>query len=328
MKTYSFIRLTRWCVLACGISIAMSITASAETYPSKPVRLLIPYPPGGITDVLGRIYAQRLSETFAQPVVVENRAGASGAIAFGLVARSQPDGYTLVFSPPSPLTIVPFVMRTSLVNPKDFIAVSQIAGGPLVLLSTPRLKKDTLEEIIALAKSKPGSLSIASAGNGTLLHLAAALFMSETNTSLLHVPYKGSGPALTDLVGGQTDLMFDNISSALPHIKSGRLHGIAMTSQMRSPVLPGTPTMEEAGLPNYVVSNWVGLFVPSATPRELVKRLHQETVKAMLSEEARASFQDLGMSVIAGSPEQVAKVIASETEQWQRVVTRFGIRVD
>lgn len=317
-------------------AIASPLTAlapsafSQSTYPNKPVRIVVPFAPGGTTDLLARAVAAELTRALGQQVLVDNRPGAGGNIGAEVVAKSAPDGHTLLMG-----TVGTHGINASLYNKlpydpiKDFSPITVVATVPNVLVVHPALPAKNVPELIALAKAKPGRLNYASSGNGTSIHLAAELFKSMTGTFITHIPYRGSGPALTDLVAGQADLMFDNLPSALPHIRSGRLRALAVTSAAPSGVLPGVPTIAEAAaLPKYEASSWFGLLAPAGTPKDVISRLHAEVAKALNSPDVKQRLQSQGADPIGNTPEQFSAWIQQETNKWAGVVKVSGAKVD
>ncbi len=298
--------------------------AQAQDYPNRPVRIVCPYPSGGFLDALGRVTAQRLSENLGQQVLVDNRPGASGVIGGNAVAKAPPDGYTLLISVASLFTIVPHLIAQIPFRTEDLAPITLLASSPLVLVTHPSVPAKSVGELIALGRSKPGSLAAASAGNGTVLHLAAELFQAETGVRLTHVPYKGTGPALVDLTAGRVQLMFDNIESAWPHVKAGRLRAIAITSRERFSLAPDIPTLRETGLPDYEVNNWFGVFAPAATPRKIVDLLNRELIRAI--PEIRAKFPDNGATWGGSTAEEVTAAIRKESAQWGALIRKLGFK--
>lgn len=304
----------------------LAASAHAQSFPNRPIRVVCPYPPGGFLDALGRVTAQRLSENLGQQVLVDNRPGASGVIGGSMVAKAPADGYTLLISVPSLFTIVPHLFEKMPFRTEDLAPVTLLSSSPLLLVTHPSLPAKSAGELIRLARSKPGALAVASAGTGTLLHLAAELFQAETGTRMTHVPYKGSGPALVDLTGGHVQLMFDNIPSALPHAKAGRLRAIAITSRERFSLAPDIPTLRETTLPNYEVANWIGVLAPTATPREIVSLLNRELIRVLRTPEISAKFLENGATPVGSTPEHLASTIKSERAQWGVLARKLAIK--
>jgi tripartite-type tricarboxylate transporter receptor subunit TctC len=321
-----FVRFFAFALAALG-SIAMP--AHAQTYPTKPIRLVVPFPAGGTTDILARAVAQKLSETLGQQVIVDNRPGAGGNIGSELVARAAPDGYTLLMG-----TVGTHAINVSLYpklpyDPvKDFTPIVLVAGVPNVLVVNPSLPAQSVAELIAYAKANPGKLNFASSGSGTSIHLSGELFKVLTGVQITHVPYKGSAPALTDLMGGQVQLMFDNLPSSLAFIKAGRLRALAVTSKTRAAALPDVPTMVEAGVPDFEASSWFGMLAPAGTPRDIVVRINAEVAKWLATPEAREKLAGQGAIAAGGAPEDFARHIASETAKWEKVVKASGAKVE
>ena len=316
--------------LALGSLFAvLAVTVSAQSYPTKPIRLVVPFPAGGTTDVLARAAAQKLTETLGQPVVVDNRPGAGGNIGAELVAKSPPDGYTLLMGTVGTHAINPSLYpKMPYDHVRDFVPVILVAGVPNVLVINPALPVNSVQELIAYAKANPGKLNFASSGNGTSIHLSGELFKTMAGVQITHVPYKGSAPALQDLVGGQVQLMFDNLPSALALIKGGRLKALAVTSKERAPALPDVPTMAESGLPGFEASSWFGLLAPAGTPQPVVAKLNAEIAKWLASPEAKEKLLAQGANAAGGTPEDFTRHIAAETAKWQKVVKESGAKVD
>ena len=312
-----------------GLFAAMPLLATGQSYPSRPIRLVVPFPAGGTTDLLARAMAQKLSEALGQQVVVDNRPGAGGNIGSDIVAKSAPDGYTLLMG-----TVGTHAINVSLYAKmpydavKDFVPIVLVAGVPNVLVVNPALPVKTVADLIKLAKDQPGSINFASSGNGTSIHLSGELFKSLTGVQMAHIPYKGSAPALTDLIGGQVQIMFDNLPSALPHIKAGKLRAIAVTSTKRAPALPDLPTIAESGIPGFEASSWFGMLAPAGTPREIVLRINAEVNKALQAGDMKEKLLAQGAEAVGNSPEFFVEYIRSETTKWAKVVKDSGAKVD
>jgi tripartite-type tricarboxylate transporter receptor subunit TctC len=305
---------------------ALSLTVQAQDYPQKPIKMITPYPPGGPTDVLARAISQKLSERLGQPIIIDNRPGASGMIGADLVAKAVPDGYTLLAN-----ASIHVINPSLYANPpydaiKDFAPVSQIAEVPLVLVVNPALGVKTVQELIAKAKASP--LNFASSGNGSAPHLAGEGFNIATGTKMQHIPYKGSGPAITDLIGGQVNLMFDSLPSSMPHIKSGRIIAIAVTTKKRSSALPNVPTVAESGVPGFDVSTWYGVWAPAATPPAIVRRVSSDVAAAVRTPEVRARLAELGAEPVGSTPEEFAAYNRTEAAKWAKIVKDSGAKVD
>ena len=309
--------------------IAFGGSALAQTWPAKPVRLIVPYPPGGSADILARAIGQKLADGIGQSVVIDNRPGAGTAIGAEAAARSAPDGYTIMLGTVSSHAINPALNPTLKYDPvKDFAPVSLVASIPFALVVHPSLPVNTVKELVALAKAKPAALNFSSAGNGTSNHLAGELFKSMTGTYMVHIPYKGSAPALNDLIAGQVQLMFDLVLTTAPHVRSGAVRAIAVTGRERSSALPGVPTVAESGVPGYEVSAWFGFFAPAGTPAAIVTALNAETVKAMRLPDLRDRLASQGADAVTDTPEQFAAYVKEELGKWTRVVKASGMKAD
>jgi len=308
--------------------LSVSVQATAQVWPSRPVRMVIPLSPGGFADVPGRILASRLSASLRQNVFVENRPGAGGTIGADFVVKSAPDGYTLLFTG-TPHVISPWIYKKLPYDPlKDFEPVALVASGPYVLVVNPQLAVNSVRELIAAAKAQPGRIDYASSGNGSAQHLVSALFTSMAGIQLNHVPYKGSGPAMQDLLGGQVRVSFAGIPNVMPHVKAGRLRALAVSTPQRSPDLPDVPTVAEAGVPGYEATLWLNLAAPGGTPPAIVQRLHGETVKALQDAELRKSFRSAGVEASPLGPQELAAFMRAEYEKWGRVVRETGATVN
>ncbi|MEO7133302.1 MAG: tripartite tricarboxylate transporter substrate binding protein [Vicinamibacterales bacterium] len=307
----------------------MPLQAIAQNYPNKPVRLVVPFPAGGTTDLLARAMAQKLSDALGQQFVVDNRPGAGGNIGADIVAKSPPDGYTLLMGTVGTHAINPgLYAKMPYDHVKDFAPVVLVAGVPNVLVVNPGLPVKTVAELIKAAKDQPGSINFASSGNGTSIHLSGELFKAMTGVQMAHVPYKGSAPALTDLIGGQVQIMFDNLPSALPQIKAGKLRAVAVTSTKRAPALPDLPTIAESGIPGFEASSWFGILAPAGTSRDIVQRINAEANKALQAAEMKDKLLAQGAEAAGNSPEYFADYIRSETTKWAKVVKDSGAKVD
>jgi tripartite-type tricarboxylate transporter receptor subunit TctC len=313
---------------ATAFAAAVSATALAQGFPAKPVRVVVPYPPGGPTDIVARVVSQKLSEQTGQQFVVENRAGAGGNIGAEAVARSPADGYTLLVATTAHAINPSLFKQLGYDLQKDFAPVSQLTGGPLVIVVNPSLPAKNVPELIALAKSKPGALNFASSGNGQSTHLSAELFSSMAGIKMNHVPYKGSAPALTDVIGGQADLMFDTMLSAMPQVKTGKLRALAVTSAARSPAAPDLPTVAESGLPGYEAIAWNGLLAPAGTPKDVVAKLNAELKRALEAPEVKERFAAQGFGAAWTPPEKYAAFMQAELAKWAKVVKTSGATVD
>jgi tripartite-type tricarboxylate transporter receptor subunit TctC len=304
-------------------------TVFAQGYPTKPVRLIVPFPVGGIADIYGRIVAARLGETWGQPVVVENRTGAGGNIGADLVAKSPPDGYTIGIGSIGTHAVNPTLfsrMPYDAVN--DFAPIAHLLEAEGLLVVHPSVPANSVPELIAYARANPGKLSFASAGMGTASHLAGELFKSMAKVDMNHIPYKGNVPAITDLLAGQTSLIFATMPTVLPHVKAGKLRPLATIGAERSAAAPDLPTVAEAGLDGFAVTNWIGFFAPARTAPEIVQRWNAETLRIMQTPEMQARLLNEGARFIPMSPEQFAAFVKSEIAKWAPVVRVSGARVD
>ena len=303
--------------------------AHSQGYPNRAVRMIVPFAPGGASDLVGRILQPRMSELLGQQVVVENRGGAAGNIGVEAGARSAPDGYTFVLGNIGSIAINPAVFPNLSVTPtRDLIAVTQVVDVPSALVAHPSFAPNNIKELIDYARANPGKLNYASTGNGTSNHLSFELFKTMTHTNVTHIPYKGSAPAVTDLIAGQVQVMFDNTPNVLPHVRAGKLKAIAVSTKKRSPYAPEVPTVDEAGVPGYDVSVWFGVLTVAGTPREIVNRLNTEMVRILTSAEVKERFSKLGVDVVAGSPEQFASFLKGEVDRWAKVIREAGIKAD
>lgn len=302
--------------------------AWAQTYPTKPVTVVVPYAVGGTTDIVARLVTSQIGNGLGQPMVVDNRTGGGGVIGWGSVARSAPDGYTLLTTENS-FTIAPSVVAKLPFDPtKDFAHVITAAAAPHVLVINPSVPAKTVQEFITLAEAGPGKLNYGSGGNGTNTHLGAELFKSEAGVFIVHVPYKGAGQVLQDLMGGQVQALVTSLPTALPHIKSGKLRALMITSDSRSPLLPDVPSAKEAGLPKVVMDFWVGFAVPAGTPPAVVDRLNKEIALALNSADGKKRLADQGLVPVANSPAQATQLVNSEMQRWAAVVKKAGIKPD
>ncbi len=308
-------------------TLILSESAIAQPYPTKPLRILVGFSPGGASDITTRIIGQKLSEAFGQPVVTDNRAGASGAIAARIVAASAPDGYTLLAGATSILAINPAVMSNLGYDPvRDFTPISQIVSMPQLLVVHPSVKASTLKELIALAKARPGELNYSSSGSGSSSHLALELLKHMTGINLVHVPFKGSGQSMPALLAGQVQMIFDPLPTSLPHAKSGKLRALAVSTVKRSPAAPDVPTAAEAGVPGYDSSLWYGLLLPAGAQPTLVAKLNKATNDALRAPDLVERFAALGAEPVGSTAAALGKTIADEMVKWGRVIKSAGIR--
>ena len=314
-------------LLLCGMHATVA-AAQAPGYPVRPIRLVIPWATGGSTDAVIRILAPKMSETLGQQVIVDNRPGGASVIGLDAVAKASPDGYTVGVTTIS-FSVNPFMLsRMPFETEKDFVPVSQLTEVPTVLVVHPSVPARSVKDLVALAKAKPATLNYGSAGNGTVNHLAAELFSHLTGVKMVQVPYKGGGPAVISILGGETAVLFATIPSALAHIRSGRLVALGVTSSKRDPTLPDIPSIAETGLAGFAVNEWQGLVVPAGTPRAVVARLHQEAVRNLALPEVRERIAAVGAHVVASSPDEFAAFIKKELATWSRLIRETGIRAD
>ena len=303
--------------------------ARAQPYPQKPVRIIVPYPPGGATDIFARLLAAKFTESMGQQFIAEQRPGAAGVIGAELAARAAPDGYTLWIGQASNLAINQHLMKKLPYDPlKDFTPITMVATSPNLLVVHPSLPVRSIKDLITLAKSKPGSINYASSGNGSPGHLAAEYFKTVAKVDMVHIPYKGAAPALLDVIAGQAQLYFTSPVSAQPYVQSGRVRQIAVTSAKRFPPLPDVPAVAESGFPGFDISSWWGLLGPAGLPREIVSRLNTETVKAIDSGDTKERLAGQGVMVVTSTPEQFAAHIRSEIANWSRIVAASGARIE
>lgn len=301
----------------------------ATDWPTKPVRWVVPFPPGGAMDAIARTLGDKAGKALGQSFVIENKAGAGGNIGADYVSKAPADGHTIMITSIGMATNKPLYGKLSYDPVKDFAPVSLLAVVPNVLVTNatqPNVK--TVADLVAAARKAPGQLSYASAGNGTSIHLAGEMFTSLTGTDMLHVPYKGSGPAVADLLGGQVNYMFDSITSARPHIESGKLRALGLTTAKRSKSLPNVPTLAEAGLPGYEVSPWFAVFMPAATPKDIVAKVNAALLEAMKDPDVVKRFETIGAEPVGSTPEEMAQHLARESERWTKLIQERGIKLD
>jgi tripartite-type tricarboxylate transporter receptor subunit TctC len=309
-------------MFAAGAAIAQG------AFPAKPIRIIVGAPPGGANDTIARIVAQRM-DGLGQPVIVENRTGAAQMIAAEMVAKAPPDGHTLLIASQTILAVVPIINKVTTFDPlKDFAAVTLIGSTPLVLVVSPSLPATTVRELIALAKAKPGELNFGSGGVGTTPHMAGELFAMMAGVKLQNISYKGEQPALTDMLGGQLPMMFSNVSAAMPHVKSGKLRGLAVTSAARIDGAPGLPTVAEVGLPGFETATWLGIVAPAATSREVVAKINAEIQRVMALPEVKEKLIAQGLTLSGGTPEQFGVYIRSEHAKWAKLIKDAGIKAE
>ena len=313
-------------VLAAAAFIAPGAASAQEAYPNKPIHMILPFPPGGVTDLLARALGEKLSTRMGQPVVVENKPGAGTMLASEYVARAKPDGYTILMAASS-LSTAPLIYDKAPYDAiKSFAPVTQVASVVHVLEVSPKLPVTNLKELIAYAKANPGKLSYASTGTGTSTHLEGELLKSMAGIDMVHVPYKGSGPALNDLVGGQLGVMIDALGSSGPFIKAGKLRPLGVTTAKRSASIPELPTLSESGVPGYEAMPWLGLVAPAGTPPEVVDRLYKETAKVLEEPAIKERFKGWGLDIIGNTPAEFSSFIKRDIDQWSRVIKSANIK--
>ena len=317
-------------MLAAALAAPAAIAQGAAAYPSKPVRMLVGFPPGGAADFVARALGEPLARELGQPIVIENRPGAGSSIAAELAARAAPDGYTILIASPSSIMVNPLLMPKLGYNAKtDLAPVTQVSASPMVVAANPATGIATLRELVDAAKKHPGKLNFASAGNGSAPHLAGVLFLRIAGVDLVHVPFKGGGPAVASVLAGDTQVTFATPPSVLPQIEAGRLRGLAVTSRKGSPLFPNLPGTEAAGLPDYEISFWYGFFVPAGTPAPVVKRLFDATAIALGKPEVKQMLAREGAEAVGSrSPEDFAAFLAAEEKLWARIVKDSGAKLD
>jgi tripartite-type tricarboxylate transporter receptor subunit TctC len=320
MKTSSSIAIAMLAVLVAG-------AVSAQTYPSRPIRWIVTYPPGGPTDAVARAVGAKLTEAWGQQIVIDNRAGAAGIIGTDLAAKAVADGYTLLFGTSAGLTINPALSSKLPYDPvKDFAPVSLLVLNPQILVLNNAVPANSVKELIAYAKARPGQLNYASVGQGSPNHLGMELLKALGGIDMVHVPYKGTGPAITDLLGGQVQLMFNSMPSVLPLVKSGKLKGIAVGSAQRSPAIPDLPTVAEAGVPGFENVTWYGMFAPAKTPQDIIVKLNRQVVKILAEPEMAQRLANQGAEPRSSTPEGLAKFMQVESVRWKKVIQAAGIK--
>ena len=303
------------------------LTVFAQAYPNKPIRYIVPFPPGAFNDTLARMLAADLPKSLGQPVIVENRPGGNTLIATEMAAKSPPDGYTL-FGAALPFSVIQSLYKTSFDVTKDFAPITLAGVTPNLLVANPGVPFSDVKGLIAYAKANPGKLNYASTGNGTSNHLSFELLKAMTGTQVTHVPYKGSAPAVTDLIAGQVQVMFDNTPNVLPHVKAGKLRALGVSSKTRSQFAPEVPSVDEAGVPGYDVTVWFGVLTVAGTPPDIVKRLNTEMVKILTSPEVKERISKSGVDVVAGTPEHFSGFLKAEVSRWAKVIQEANIKAD
>ena len=314
----------------CAVAaLALALPAGAQGYPSKPIRFVVPYPAGGPLDTVARLLAQKVGESMKQPVVVDNKPGAGGNIGADLVAKSPPDGYTILMGAVATHAINPTLYSSIPYDAvRDFTPITQVASTPNVLVVNPAVPANDVKSFIAHAKANPGKLNFGSGSTGSAGHLAGELFNAQAGVKMTHVPYKGAAPAMQDLLGGRIELMFDNLASSLAQVKAGKVRALAVTTAKRSSLAPDLPTIAESGLPEFDISTWFGVFAPAGVPRDIVERLHAEFTRALAAPDVREKMLALGAEPVGNRPEEFAAYIRREAEKYSRVIKASGAKVD
>jgi tripartite-type tricarboxylate transporter receptor subunit TctC len=320
----ALVRLAHFAFAAAGLAILPG-GADAQTYPSKPIRWVVPFPPGGSTDLLARVVGQKLTESWGQQVIVDNRGGAGGTLGAAEAARAPGDGYTLLMGAIHHTIATSAYPKLPYDFQRDFAPITVVAIVPNVLVVNPSVPAKSVKELIAYAKANPGKLTYGSAGMGTAHHLIGEVFNARAGVDILHVPYKGSAPAVADLIGGQVSIMYDTVASCLPHVKAGKLRPLAVTTAKRSSALPDVPTIAEAALPGFEVTTWFGALAPAKTPKELVVKLNAEMVKILNMPDVRKRLLEAGAEPVGSTPEQMAAQIKKETEEFAKIVKQAKI---
>jgi tripartite-type tricarboxylate transporter receptor subunit TctC len=316
------------CVLVTVLALALT-EASAQSYPTKPIRLVVPFPPGGSLDVVARAIGQKLSEAWGQPVVIDNRPGAGGNIGADLVAKSPPDGYTILEGALSTHAVNVSLYSKMPYDPvRDFAPITLVAVTPNVLVVNPSVPVNSVKELITYAKANPGKISFGSGSNGSAGHLAGELFKIEAGVDMVHVPYKGGAPAMQDLLAGQTQLMFDNLANSMQQVRAGKLKALAVTTAQRSTLVPELPTLSEAGLPGFDISTWWGFMAPAGTPKEIIAKWNAEVTRILETPDMKAFFAQQGAEARPTSPEAFGEMIRSEIAKYAKIVKASGAKVD
>lgn len=305
---------------------AVAEAASAQTYPTKTIRVVVPYAPGGATDLTARLVGQKMQEAMKQNVLVDNRPGAGGVIGADMVAKAAPDGYTVLIAVPAEIAILPHLQKMPYNVARDLAPVSLAAVTPLILVVHPSLPVKSVKELIAFAKARPGQLSYASAGTGGVQHLSGELLKITMKLDMVHVPYKGAGPVMPDLVGGHVPMFFSGMPPAMPHVRAGKLRPLAVTTTRRSPAAPEVPTMAEAGVPGFDISNWFGYFVPAGTPPDVIGKLNAEINRALRMADVREKLGNVGAEAVGTSPEELAKFVRAESEKFANLIKLSGAK--
>jgi tripartite-type tricarboxylate transporter receptor subunit TctC len=319
-------RVLRCCI---ALSLCCAAAAIAQSYPNKPIRLISPYAPGGGSDTLARIIGVKLTESWGQPVIIENRPGAAGSIGAEAAAKATPDGYTVLVTPSAVLTVNPLIYPKLRYDPvRDFEPITIATNSPYLLVVHPSIPAATVKELIAYARSKPGQLNYSSSGNGSSTHLAGVLFAQLAGLQLVHVPYKGAAPAIVDLLGGQIHMRFSSVVPVIPHVRAGKLRALGISSAKRYGPLPDVPAINEAGLPGFIVDSWYGILAPARTPRPIVTKLNSEIVRHLKSDDLKTKMAAEGAEVIGSSPEELAKWLHDDLARWAKPVKDSGARAE
>jgi len=324
------VKIHSFAVIAWSVAALLgSPAAQSQTYPAKPVRVIVPFSPGGGTDIVARIVSQKLTDRFGTPVLVDNRVGAAGAIGAEIVVRSAPDGYTLLVGSTSEIGIGPSLYSKLPYDVlRDLVAVTPLAATPMILVVHPSMPVKTAKELVALALARPGQINYGSAGAGSGAHMSTELFRYLTKINIVHVPYKGVGPAITDVVGGQVQILFTTVPSVTAFMQAGRLKALAVTSAERAPSIPEVPTMAESGVPGYEVEYWYGFFAPAATPKDILARIHADTTEVLRLPDVIANFAKQGVQPVIKTQERFAAFVKADIEKWAVVVKASGTKVD
>lgn len=327
MKRKNLMRCATTCLLTAMLIMASAVPA--QTYPIRPIRWVVTYPPGGPTDVVARAIGAKLTEAWGQQIVIDNRAGAGGVIGTDIAAKAVPDGYTLLFGTSAGLTINPALnSKLPYDAVKDFAPVSLLVLNPQILVVHPAVPVNSVKELVALAKARPGQLNYASVGLGSPNHMGMELLKALTGIDIVHVPYKGTGPAITDLLGGQVQVMFNSMPSVIPLVASGKLKGLAVGSVQRSPAVPDIPTVAEAGVPGFENVTWYGMFAPAKTPHDIIVKLNKQVVQILASPEMAQRLASQGAEPRSSTPEELTKFMRVESERWKKVIKTAGIKVE
>lgn len=315
-------------IAALACALAASGGVQAQSYPSKPVHIVVPFPAGGPNDFFGRVLGNKLTTLLGQPIVIENRAGASGVTGTDFVAKSAPDGYMLLLTSSGSTAIAPSISDVPFDPQKDLATITLVAKVPELLVAIPKLNVKTLPELIAYVKANPGKVNFASSGSGGMPHLAGELLKREANLNMTHIPYRGAAPAVNDLLGGHVEIMFADVPVLLAHVQAGTLNALAIGSATRTPILPNLPTTAEAGLPNVLADNWYGLFAPAATPKDVLAKLHQTVIAALGDADLQEQFKKQGAAASPMSPEEFAAFLKTETIKWGGLAKAVGAKID